>query len=543
MTTLTQNGAVALASTSDPLLDFHNFTTRGTDFKQLVPYLKEICNDRVYTYNGETFSGKYFLVKYLAYLRKFRGQGKGERQLFIQSLDWLSKAQPEIFDGIFDGGFIEKWGCWRDYLKLENKALKERIVNKFADQIFKDIHDFPKISLCAKWAPSEGCAKGKNIFPQLVRKLVSMLREEMFGFEIGGKDIDLSASEKSIYRKVMSALREQLKIVETYICQNNLAEINYDHVPGLAQNRYTKIFKAKDMNRYQNWISEKTKKAAAALSGQPSLEKIVNIEALTLVDLIKNCKTTEMGEIQFNVMLADALKEQNWGNIITVADMSGSMESGQSSVKPIDVSLIMALFTSCISAHKNSIWQKADPRFFPCWCASYLQATEFLTGDWYSFSSKPRKNTNCAMWRNAEGQTFPTSLSDMIKFTNRADWGQSTNFEAMYNALLEQPLDYEALIVISDMQFNECINKSNETNLENLKNRFRQAERIVPKIVFWNVNSSTPNVAAGARDSDVMIVSGFSHTILNDITSCSLQVIPYNPLNNLLEILQHVEMT
>lgn len=542
MSTTTANSAKALSSTSDPLLDFHNFTTRGKNFDTLVPSLEAICDNRTYTYEDETFSGKYFLVKYLAYLRSFRNQGKGERALFISSLDWLSQHHQEIFDPIFDGGFIEKWGCWRDYLKLTNKNLRHRIVDKFANQLLEDVNNFPNISLCAKWAPSEGCAKGKNIFFKLVRTFVSLLREEGRSLKMGNQIIDLNIGERAIYRKVMTALRNQLNIVETHICQKNFNKINYDHLPGLAQSRYTKLFREKDEEGYTKWLNEKRLRAEKALSQEPSssTEKIINVEALTLVDLIKDCNTTELGDIQFNIMLQKALVNNEWGNIIAVGDMSGSMENGLSSVRPIDVSLIMCLFSSCLSAHKNQQWMEANQ--LSLFKSDYPEAVSFLVGKWYSFSSNPKLNYNCAMWKNAEGETFSVSLSNMIKNVNRSDWEMNTNFEALYNAVIQEPENYDAMVVISDMQF-DCVSTPNETNLENLKNRFRQAEKPMPKMVFWNINSSHDNVAASALDADVMIVSGFNHSVFKDIAACQqLTECPYNPLNNLLHILQNLKM-
>ena len=71
----------------------------------------------------------------------------------------------------------------------------------------------------------------------------------------------------------------------------------------------------------------------------------------------------------------------------------------------------------------------------------------------------------------------------------------NTDFERAYKLILELALSFDAtqeqmptmLLVLSDMQFDEAT--TSNPHFENIQKEFELAGYIMPKIVFWNLNT------------------------------------------------------
>jgi hypothetical protein len=71
------------------------------------------------------------------------------------------------------------------------------------------------------------------------------------------------------------------------------------------------------------------------------------------------------------------------------------------------------------------------------------------------------------------------------------------------------------LLIISDMEFDEA--EEGGTNLDAIRAKYAASGYVMPEIIFWNVNGRLGNVPAGAEDSGIGLVSGFSPSILTAI--------------------------
>ena len=134
------------------------------------------------------------------------------------------------------------FGYWKDLLYFFDTPIESEMVKMFTTQLLLDKnhlkHGISKISLAAKWAPSEG--KEYDEKHNAVYKFCTQMR-----------------IKKAEYRKsYLTPLRQHLNIVETKLCNNDWDEVNYPHVPALAHLKYTKAFKKHDEDRYSQYMRD-----------------------------------------------------------------------------------------------------------------------------------------------------------------------------------------------------------------------------------------------------------------------------------------------
>lgn len=285
------------------------------------------------------------------------------------------------------------------------------------------------------------------------------------------------------YRKLIVGLS---KTVEQDMCANNWSEIDYQAVPSLASIRYAKAFARHDTTRYSTF-KEALEKGEAK----------VNTGAIYPHDVVVSLRT---GDAQLANSMWNQLPDfVGNANIIAMSDVSGSMmQAIQGNVQAIDVSVALGLYT----ASKNT-----GPF-----------ADMFMT-----FSSNP------------EFVTFKPSQTLKSKYdqAKNASWGMSTNLQAAFDAILDLAVRSRAsqedmpemLLILSDMEFNQCTERS--TNFQAIERKYEQAGYKMPKLVFWSLNGRNGNVPIQYNQDGVALVSGFSPAILKSILSAK----EFNPVS------------
>jgi hypothetical protein len=68
------------------------------------------------------------------------------------------------------------------------------------------------------------------------------------------------------------------------------------------------------------------------------------------------------------------------------------------------------------------------------------------------------------------------------------------------------------VLILSDMQFDQCV-KHDDSAMEMIERKYKDAGYEVPSVVFWNLNASD-NVPVKADKSGAALVSGFSPSIM-----------------------------
>lgn len=274
------------------------------------------------------------------------------------------------------------------------------------------------------------------------------------------------------YRKTLVNLTN---VVETQMCSKNWTAINFEHVPSLAMARYTKAFG-------RNAADAFTAYKQALQAGEAK----INASAVYPYDVLK---TLVNGD--------EALADEMWKalpnymdeqNVLPIVDVSGSMTWVQVSpgLTPLDVAVSLGLYC----ADKN---QGAFKDVF------------------MSFSDRPNIHV-------AKGK-----LSAKVQTVHSMDVGGSTNLHAALDLVLSHGIKNQvaqkdmptALLIMSDMQFNECA-RYDDSAYQMITRKYEAAGYKVPGIVFWNLHSYA-NVPVDFKTKGVALVSGFSPAIMKSI--------------------------
>lgn len=201
-------------------------------------------------------------LKIVFYLRDCRG-GKGLREIFYKSLDWIGNRYPEVIIANFEN--IPFYGRYADLLVFFGTPLEDEMINVYAKRLLDDRitlseghgHD---ISLAAKYAPSEGCFYDKNF--KAVTKFAKSLK-----------------MNRENYRKVyLSPLRRQLDensvLVERRLTPKLRETIPFEKVPIMARKKYEKSFQRHQPARYASFA--KNRKVKKKISdAKPTVEEIL----------------------------------------------------------------------------------------------------------------------------------------------------------------------------------------------------------------------------------------------------------------------------
>jgi len=449
--TLTENAALAYASTSSALLDLFFKGVRGaTNLTQMLEAAWK--EDALST------------LKLIFQTRDCRG-GKGEKRLFHDSLKWLEANHPEVLDKNLK--YIPQFGTWKDILVLVGTTFENPVLNLMANQLKEDLkfmqaNEKSKVSLCAKWAPSERHGSDKK-FAGAARKLAKKLFPK-------------SKHPYADYRKnYLVPLRQYLGITETFMCKKDWTNINYQAVPSRCMYLNRTTFSTQDKKRFEEYLN-------LVLEGKSTI-KGKQMFPHELVKVYFSKKNVDpVIELQWKVLVSEVLKNGSLSDSLVLSDVSGSMSG-----TPMEVSIALGLLISEVTAEpfKNSI---------------------------ITFSENPAFHV-------VQGET----LKDRVKNVQGMPWGGTTNFYLCFNMILERAQKHQLppsampkrIFVISDMQFGEADQEGKfKTNHQVIKDKYKAAGYEMPQMIYWNVRSNTPGFPTDQDEIGVSLVSGFSPSIL-----------------------------
>jgi hypothetical protein len=264
------------------------------------------------------------------------------------------------------------------------------------------------------------------------------------------------------------------KVVEQKMCAKEWTDINYGHVPSQASKIYRNAFKRHDAMGYTDFLTKvekgKQKINAGAIHPHEILVPYTKHQVFPQQD-----KTVEaLWKAQPNY-----LKGTN--KLLPVCDVSGSMEG-----LPLDVCVALGIY---ISERNEGPFKDA-----------------FIT-----FSDKPQL------------EVLKGNLLQRVTQLKKAHWEMNTNLEAVFDLILntanknkvakeDMP---ETVLIMSDMQFDQCT-KHNKTAIGMIKQKYKQSNYDIPKVVFWNLRAVASTVPAKDKEG-VALVSGFSPSIMKSI--------------------------
>ena len=256
---------------------------------------------------------------------------QGERRFFRTCLHWLADYDRNAVLRNLDQ--IAEYGRWDDLYALVGTSCEHEALYALGKQLALDYKTKGAISLAGKWAASENASSAKT-------KRYGRLTAHTMG---------LTSRQ---YRVLLSNLRERIRVLERLMSANRWNEIEFDKIPSRAGLIYKNAFARRDLikAKYEAFAKDtSTKVNAAALYPYDVVSKAIklmgsdswygrnNHVALDNTDRLMINKYWENLTDYFHGMSLNAL---------VVADTSGSMTSGASSVAPIDVAVSLALYAA-----------------------------------------------------------------------------------------------------------------------------------------------------------------------------------------------------
>ena len=309
---------------------------------------------------------------------------------------------------------------------------------------------------------------------------------------------ELGLTERK-YRKMLTEGRKACNLVETLMSQQRWDQIAFDKLPSRAGLLYKNAFMRREetKNRYAAFMSNKENKVNASVLNP--------VEIAHQIYNYRGWSKPSATERQAWQKYWDNLKDYYDGREepgIAIVDVSGSM-TGQ----PMEAAVSMGAY---IAERGKGPFKNHFITF-----SGNPELVEFVGNDIY--------------------HKFMAACG--------AEWGGTTNIEAVFNLLLETAVKHrtrpedmpKTLYIFSDMEFNGCITSGPRTTsrwgyssdtlnrgqidtvIEAQARKWRQYGYKIPRVIFWNLNARQNNIPAIGEGFSY--VSGFSMNMIECILS------------------------
>ena len=456
-TKLTENGAMAYSTLGNALTDL--FAQAGS----LRPRTeKEIATKFAEAYVVDAL----LATKMLFYTGNIRG-GLGERRTFRICLNWLARNHADVV--IKNIELIPHFNRWDSLFVLVDTKAEANMWKFIAKQLNTDMAAVAAskhkskpdaISLLAKWMPTE-TASSKATRDLAFRAM---------------KNIGLTPRA---YRKVLSALRKHLKVVETSMSAQEWYDIQYPAVPSYAMKNYRNAFAKHDPDGFTQYKQSLVKG-----------ETKVNATTLYPYDLVGQYTS---GGRSGRYAQEDVIVEAQWkalpnyvkgeNNILIMADVSGSMYG-----RPMDTSVSLATY---FAQRNSSVYKNL----------------------YMTFTNEPHfveLKDNC-------------SLAEAVRKVWSTDMGFNTNLEKAFDYILSHAVQHrvpndempKALVVISDMEIDRYIRWNGLDFVGTMKQKFARHGYSLPTLVCWNVEARNDTFLS--KQEGVLCISGQSPSVFKQL--------------------------
>ena len=478
----TANGALVYAGSGSALVDFH---ARATELRYAE--VSKVSAAAAQAYEEDALMA----VKLFFQTGDIRG-GKGERDTFNRSMDWLIANHPLVALEVLP--LIPEYTRWDYLVRLtvsENREIADSATALVTAQFHKDLEVLRnsqdaqndkksapvQISLLAKWMPSLQVKKAdqKVVVRHLLKALHMQERE---------------------YRHALAQLRNHLHIIEKSMSAKEYDAIDMESMTSKQQLRYADFLQRVLAQKRHEYVQ-------AVLRG----EKKMNTSVLNPVDICHEYKKGRYNDsAAYNEDLealwtllpnrvtdtASSVNANAAGNTLVVRDGSGSMTmplGAGSSATMLEAASAMALY-----------------------CAERLPGVfrdKFIT-----FSNTPR------LVDLSDCQTLAQRLNRLYQY----DECSNTDIQATFNLILDiavsQKLTQEELpsylLILSDMEFDAARASwcsplvSRQTLFATIRRDWETAGYQMPTLVFWNLNGKRTLFPEIDSKSGVIYLSGFS---------------------------------
>lgn len=403
---------------------------------------------------------KVLATKMSFYARNIKG-GLGERRTARVIWKYIANNYPDIMRKNIKN--IPLFGRYDDlYVFIGTPIEKDMwsFIKAALEEDIKNMNEGNPVSLLAKWLKSVNTSSKES-------KRLGRLTAKHLGMS------------PDTYRRILSKLRRYIDVTERKMSANEWNKINYSNVPSVAMNIYRNAFQRNDNERFDAFIYKVNKG-----------EEKINSDTLYPYNIVEKYfhsrldKKDDVLEAQWKA-LPNYINGEN--NIVVMADVSGSMYG-----RPIATSIGLAIYF----AERNS-------------------------GDFHNIFMTFSGNPELV---ELKGNT----LKDKIKNAANEKWGANTNIEFAFNLVLDVAIKNnvpcedmpKAIVIISDMEFDECSYTEDWSFYDAMKNKFESKGYKIPNIIFWNVSSRQNIFHASSDCVGVQLASGQSASVFKSIIEC-----------------------
>ena len=480
---VTENGALTHFTTMDGLLDL---------FAMGAAYRTRTDEDVILLFKKAFDENPVYALKCLFYIRDVRG-GQGERRFFRVATKYLAKYDTAAMQRNLI--HVPEFGRWDDLFVFIGTPLETEALDIIKHQLALDAQ-CKTPSLLAKWMPSENTSSAKTVkTAKVVRKYLGMSPKQ--------------------YRKVLSALRARINVLERLMSEGRWDEIEFDKIPSKAGLKYKNAFARHDIERmkknpevksYADFAKDtETKVNAKALYPYEVVAKALEAMGVRNWGYGYSSRGAQSMDSTDRLMvnkywdnLADYFKGKTF-NGLAVVDTSASMR-GQDAASPINVAISLGMY-----------------------CAERAKGP--FAGHYVAFSRTPRLVS-------VEGVDF----CDKVKRIYDANLCENTNIEATFDMLLNTAIANHCsqddlpqnIMIISDMEFDQGTSQgwgynrttfNAKTLMEQIRVKWANHGYRMPHLIYWNVQARQNNIPEDIGCGLVSYVSGMSPSIFDTIMS------------------------
>ena len=480
---VTENGALTHFTTMDGLMDL---------FAMGAAYRTRTDEDVILLFKNAFDADPVYALKCLFYIRDVRG-GQGERRFFRVATKWLAKYDTAAMERNLI--HVPEFGRWDDLFVFIGTPLETAALDIIKHQLALDAQ-CKTPSLLAKWMPSENTSSAKTVkTAKVVRKYLGMSPKQ--------------------YRKVLSALRARINVLERLMSEGRWDEIEFDKIPSKAGIKYKNAFARHDIERmksdkivqsYADFAkSETTKVNAKALYPYEVVAKGIEVMGIRRTGWGYSSRAAKPMDDTDRLMvnkywenLQDYFNGKSF-NGLAVVDTSASMR-GYDAASPINVAISLGMY-----------------------CAERAKGP--FAGHYVAFSRTPRLV-------NVQGVDF----CDKVKRIYDANLCENTNIEATFDMLLDTAIANHCsqdelpqnIMVISDMEFDQGTSEgwgynrttfNAKTVMEKMRIKWANHGYRMPHLIYWNVQARQNNIPEDMGCGLVSYVSGMSPSIFEQIMS------------------------
>ena len=402
--TRTENGAVALNTTGNQLLDL--FGTIGS--------LRDADENRVTRLFADAYNVDPLMATKIAWYSRDIREGLGERKTFRTLIKYMAEYHKEALIPNLD--LIGVYGRYDDLYELIGTPVEDEMwaaMKKQFEEDVENLHAGKAVSLLAKWIKTADSHSEKT-------KKLGILTANKLGYPVYN------------FKRIVRALRKKIGVIEALMSQGKWDEIEYSAVPSRAMLLYKEAFKKHDAERYSEFINK-------AVNGEAK----INSSTLYPYDLIEKVFSTGYGR---NSIREDKAVEAQWRqlpnyvepgtNALVIADTSGSMYG-----RPLNTALGLAIyFAERNTGAYHNMWMSfsSNPHIHTLKGETLAQKLKSIDmRDWQmntDLKAAFELVLDIAVKNNVSQDEMPKSLiviSDMeIDYCGNKQW---TFYEKMYN--------------------------------------------------------------------------------------------------------------